>query len=221
MGFCYWFEICVVILFVVLVSNWTQGQMYVSKPEFMLYFVLLGPCGFGIWHWDNQTASQISWCWDRPDYDDFLYDWWPGEQTLFFGNLKCFCGDFVNCFWNGVSLCNLAWPHTLSGPPTSAIWILRLQAGTTMPRSPLFLWSPLKLVSWEDWESMSQLFSGWLALSAHKLYQGYLITNREIVSEDIEDFEFTPKPEYEGPFCVFNEPDEVKKLPIETSWCLV
>ncbi|XP_075685545.1 DNA polymerase epsilon catalytic subunit A [Rhinoderma darwinii] len=38
--------------------------------------------------------------------------------------------------------------------------------------------------------------------------QGYLITNREIVSEDIEDFEFTPKPEYEGPFCIFNEPDE-------------
>ncbi|XP_061869836.1 DNA polymerase epsilon catalytic subunit A-like [Colius striatus] len=38
--------------------------------------------------------------------------------------------------------------------------------------------------------------------------QGYLITNRKIVSEDIEDFEFTPKPEYEGPFCVFNEPDE-------------
>uniref|UniRef100_A0A6Q2YZ91 DNA polymerase epsilon catalytic subunit n=1 Tax=Esox lucius TaxID=8010 RepID=A0A6Q2YZ91_ESOLU len=39
--------------------------------------------------------------------------------------------------------------------------------------------------------------------------QGYLITNREIVAEDIEDFEFTPKPEYEGPFTVFNEPDEV------------
>lgn len=38
--------------------------------------------------------------------------------------------------------------------------------------------------------------------------QGYLITNREIVFEDIEDFEFTPKPEYEGPFCIFNEPDE-------------
>ncbi|KAJ8415285.1 hypothetical protein AAFF_G00422650 [Aldrovandia affinis] len=38
--------------------------------------------------------------------------------------------------------------------------------------------------------------------------QGYLITNREIVSEDIEDFEFTPKPDYEGPFTVFNEPDE-------------
>lgn len=38
--------------------------------------------------------------------------------------------------------------------------------------------------------------------------QGYLITNREIVSEDIEDFEYTPKPEYEGPFTIFNEPDE-------------
>ena len=39
--------------------------------------------------------------------------------------------------------------------------------------------------------------------------QGYLITNREVVSEDVEDFEYTPKPEYEGPFRVFNEPDEV------------
>ncbi|XP_028851833.1 DNA polymerase epsilon catalytic subunit A isoform X2 [Denticeps clupeoides] len=42
--------------------------------------------------------------------------------------------------------------------------------------------------------------------------QGFLITNREIVSEDIEDFEFTPKPEYEGPFSVFNEPDEASLI---------
>lgn len=40
--------------------------------------------------------------------------------------------------------------------------------------------------------------------------KGFLITNREIVSENIEDFEFTPKPEYEGPFTVFNEDDEVR-----------
>ncbi len=39
--------------------------------------------------------------------------------------------------------------------------------------------------------------------------QGYLITNREIVSEDIEDFEYTPKEEYHGDFTIFNEPDEV------------
>ncbi|KAL8972815.1 MAG: hypothetical protein Q9183_000342 [Haloplaca sp. 2 TL-2023] len=38
--------------------------------------------------------------------------------------------------------------------------------------------------------------------------QGFLITNREIVSEDIADFDYTPKPEYNGPFLVFNEPDE-------------
>ena len=38
--------------------------------------------------------------------------------------------------------------------------------------------------------------------------QGFLITNREIVSEDIADFEYTPKPEYDGPFLVFNELDE-------------
>ena len=38
--------------------------------------------------------------------------------------------------------------------------------------------------------------------------QGFLITNREIVSEDIEDFEYTPKEGLDGPFTVFNERDE-------------
>jgi DNA polymerase epsilon subunit 1 len=42
--------------------------------------------------------------------------------------------------------------------------------------------------------------------------QGYLITNREIVSEDIEDFEYTPKEGYEGPFIVYNEPNEVSNI---------
>jgi len=41
--------------------------------------------------------------------------------------------------------------------------------------------------------------------------QGYLITNREIVSEDIENFEYTPKEGYEGPFIVYNEKDEVHR----------
>ncbi|RKP05010.1 hypothetical protein THASP1DRAFT_10612, partial [Thamnocephalis sphaerospora] len=42
--------------------------------------------------------------------------------------------------------------------------------------------------------------------------QGFLITNREIVSQDIDDFDYTPKPEYDGPFHIFNEPDEVSLL---------
>ena len=37
----------------------------------------------------------------------------------------------------------------------------------------------------------------------------YLLINREVVAADVEDFEYTPKPEYEGPFTVFNELDEV------------
>lgn len=41
---------------------------------------------------------------------------------------------------------------------------------------------------------------------------GYLIVNREIVSQDIEDFEYTPKPEFEGPFECFNEKDELSLL---------
>ncbi|KAL4079949.1 hypothetical protein V8B97DRAFT_1928963 [Scleroderma yunnanense] len=42
--------------------------------------------------------------------------------------------------------------------------------------------------------------------------QGYLITNRDIVSEDIDDFEYTPKEGYEGPFTVFNEKDEAATI---------
>ncbi|GMM47862.1 DNA polymerase epsilon catalytic subunit [Pichia kluyveri] len=38
--------------------------------------------------------------------------------------------------------------------------------------------------------------------------EGFLITNRSIISEDIEDFEYTPKPEYPGEFMIFNEPNE-------------
>ncbi|XP_014238604.1 DNA polymerase epsilon catalytic subunit A [Trichogramma pretiosum] len=38
--------------------------------------------------------------------------------------------------------------------------------------------------------------------------QGYLINNREIISADVDDFEYTPKPEYEGRFTVWNEPNE-------------
>ncbi|XP_067618241.1 DNA polymerase epsilon catalytic subunit 1 [Eurosta solidaginis] len=39
--------------------------------------------------------------------------------------------------------------------------------------------------------------------------QGYLITNREIISTDVDDFEYTPKPEFEGHFIVFNEENEM------------
>lgn len=38
--------------------------------------------------------------------------------------------------------------------------------------------------------------------------EGFLITNREVISEDIEDFEYTPKPEYPGNFVIFNEANE-------------
>ena len=37
---------------------------------------------------------------------------------------------------------------------------------------------------------------------------GYLICNQEIIAEDIEDFEFTPRPEFPGKFHVFNVPNE-------------
>ena len=42
--------------------------------------------------------------------------------------------------------------------------------------------------------------------------RGYLITNREVVSADCADFEYSPKPEFKGPFTVFNERDEAALL---------
>ncbi len=39
--------------------------------------------------------------------------------------------------------------------------------------------------------------------------QGFLITNRDIISEDIQDFEYTPLPECEGMFTIYNEQNEV------------
>ena len=42
--------------------------------------------------------------------------------------------------------------------------------------------------------------------------QGFLVINREIVSEDVKDFEYTPMPKYPGPFQIFNEQDEKSML---------
>ncbi|KAJ3423383.1 DNA polymerase epsilon catalytic subunit a [Anaeramoeba flamelloides] len=41
---------------------------------------------------------------------------------------------------------------------------------------------------------------------------GYLIVNRKIVSEDIQDFEYTPKKEFVGNFHIFNEKNEKATL---------
>ena len=38
--------------------------------------------------------------------------------------------------------------------------------------------------------------------------EGFLIIARDVVSEDVEDFEYTPKPEFPGHFTIFNEKDE-------------
>ncbi|RZB74984.1 DNA polymerase epsilon catalytic subunit A-like [Glycine soja] len=42
--------------------------------------------------------------------------------------------------------------------------------------------------------------------------QGYLIINRECVGDDIEDIEYTPKPEFEGCFKVTNAQNEIELL---------
>lgn len=39
--------------------------------------------------------------------------------------------------------------------------------------------------------------------------KGFLITNRNVVGSDVQNFEYSPKPEYDiGSFTVFNEADE-------------
>lgn len=44
--------------------------------------------------------------------------------------------------------------------------------------------------------------------------RGFLIVNREIVSEDIADFEYTPKPEFEGARALLHaQSDHLSVLP--------
>lgn len=52
----------------------------------------------------------------------------------------------------------------------------------------------------------------WCVFCLDNKSQGYLLINREVVGADVEDFEYTPKPEFEGYFTVSNEPDEVSAL---------
>eukprot|EP00934_Nitzschia_sp_Nitz4_P003410 Nitzschia sp. Nitz4//scaffold180_size44305//24137//35517//NITZ4_007241-RA/size44305-processed-gene-0.44-mRNA-1//1//CDS//3329539473//3400//frame0 len=42
--------------------------------------------------------------------------------------------------------------------------------------------------------------------------RGALVSSRKIVSQDIPDFEYTPKPSYPGPFHIFNESNEEKSI---------
>lgn len=42
--------------------------------------------------------------------------------------------------------------------------------------------------------------------------RGFLIVSRSVVSSDIADFEYTPKPNYPGPFTIFNEANEYDLL---------
>ena len=58
--------------------------------------------------------------------------------------------------------------------------------------------------------------------------QGYLIVNREVVSEDIDDFEYTPKPEFPGkPSLPMQKrtgaacrPVSSCQVPLETATCI-
>jgi len=51
----------------------------------------------------------------------------------------------------------------------------------------------------------------------HDRRAGLLITNRDIVSEDIEDFEYTPRKGTKDRSQLFNEADEVCHLLVDSS----
>jgi len=64
--------------------------------------------------------------------------------------------------------------------------------------------APLKFPSAE----VDEIFMISYMVSTSTGPQGYLIVSRSVVSEDIDDFEYTPKPTYPGPFKIFNEANE-------------
>jgi DNA polymerase epsilon subunit 1 len=68
--------------------------------------------------------------------------------------------------------------------------------------------APLKFPSAE----VDEIFMISYMLSTPTGPQGYLIVSRSVVSADVQDFEYTPKPDYPGPFHIFNEANEKELL---------
>lgn len=68
--------------------------------------------------------------------------------------------------------------------------------------------APLKFPSAE----VDEIFMISYMVSTPRGGEGYLIVSRSVVSQDIGDFEYTPKPNLKGPFKIFNEDNEQKLL---------
>ena len=68
--------------------------------------------------------------------------------------------------------------------------------------------APLKFPSAE----VDEIFMISYMVSTPQGPQGYLIVSRNVVSQNVDDFEYTPLPKYPGPFHIFNEPDEKSLL---------
>ncbi|CAM9091188.1 unnamed protein product, partial [Phaeothamnion confervicola] len=71
--------------------------------------------------------------------------------------------------------------------------------------------TPLKFpnVEMDEIFMISYMVDGHASGSRRRLQGGgHLIISRTVVSEDIADFEYTPKPRFKGPFTIANEPDE-------------
>lgn len=64
--------------------------------------------------------------------------------------------------------------------------------------------APLKFPSAE----VDEIFMISYMVSTPSGPQGYLIVSRSVVSADVQDFEYTPKPNYPGPFHIYNEANE-------------
>jgi DNA polymerase epsilon subunit 1 len=64
--------------------------------------------------------------------------------------------------------------------------------------------APLKFPSAE----VDEIFMISYMVSTPSGPQGFLIVSRSVVSADVQDFEYTPKPNYPGPFHIYNEANE-------------
>lgn len=136
---------------------------------------------------------------DRSEYQDYLeavqdireYDIIYYTRVAI--DLDIRCGKWYSLSFRNNSAVLTALPSKLDSP---GLRVLAFDIETTKP--------PLKFPdsSKDKVMMISYMIDG----------EGFLIINREIVSEDIEDFEYTPKPEYEGNFTVFNETNEAAVL---------
>ena len=108
--------------------------------------------------------------------------------------MKIFCGLWYTVQSKGFNIIKLLTRDDIMQPPEPIVLAFDIETTKLPLKFPDSSFDQIMMISY--------MIDG----------RGYLINNREIIACDVDDFEYTPKPEFEGYFTVYNEANELQLL---------